>query len=89
MFLKSAISPKKKFLDYYFYFFMNPVRLILVCIGNGVVLHLPDLFDEIQKNENKGLTRCQDRLLLSAQAHLGRLTSLLTSSLQSGYQVYS
>ena len=42
------------------------------------MLHLPDLFDEIQKNENKGLAGCQDRLLLSAQAHLGRLHNLLS-----------
>lgn len=40
--------------------------------GNGVVIHLPGLFDEIQKNEAKGLTGWQDRLRISSQAHLGQ-----------------
>ncbi|XP_026682508.1 adenylosuccinate synthetase, partial [Diaphorina citri] len=39
-------------------------------IGNGVVIHLPGLFDELQKNENKGLTGWKDRLLISDRAHL-------------------
>ncbi|ELU04184.1 hypothetical protein CAPTEDRAFT_19821 [Capitella teleta] len=39
-------------------------------LGNGVVIHLPGLFDEIQKNEAKGLTGWQQRLLISSQAHL-------------------
>jgi Adenylosuccinate synthase len=38
--------------------------------GNGVVIHLPGLFDELQKNENKGLTGWKDRLLISDRAHL-------------------
>ncbi|XKL69513.1 hypothetical protein PGB90_007282 [Kerria lacca] len=39
-------------------------------IGNGVVIHLPGLFDELKKNENKGLVGWQDRLLISNKAHL-------------------
>ncbi|CAH0381575.1 unnamed protein product [Bemisia tabaci] len=39
-------------------------------IGNGVVVHLPGLFDEVQKNENKGLTGWEKRLLISDRAHL-------------------
>ena len=36
-----------------------------------MVLHLPGLFDEIAKNEAKGLEGWQDRLLISTRAHLG------------------
>ncbi|XP_034250783.1 adenylosuccinate synthetase [Thrips palmi] len=39
-------------------------------IGNGVVIHLPGLFEEIEKNEAKGLTGWKDRLLISDRAHL-------------------
>jgi len=39
--------------------------------GNGVVIHLPDLFDEIAKNEAAGLTGWEKRLIISSQAHLG------------------
>lgn len=39
-------------------------------IGNGVVVHLPDLFDELEKNESKGLVGWRDRLLISDRAHL-------------------
>ena len=38
------------------------------------MIHLPGLFDEIHKNEAKGLTEWQDRLLISNRAHLGLLT---------------
>ena len=38
--------------------------------GNGVVVHLPGLFDELQKNETKGLVGWQDRLLISNKAHI-------------------
>ena len=40
-------------------------------VGNGVVIHLPQLFDEIEKNEKKGLTGWKDRLIISDRAHLG------------------
>nr|XP_023017501.1 adenylosuccinate synthetase [Leptinotarsa decemlineata] len=39
-------------------------------IGNGVVIHLPGMFDEIEKNEKKGLTDWRDRLIISDRAHL-------------------
>lgn len=39
-------------------------------IGNGVVIHLPGLFEEIKKNEAKGLLDWQSRLLISDRAHL-------------------
>ncbi|XP_052697774.1 adenylosuccinate synthetase-like [Crassostrea angulata] len=39
-------------------------------IGNGVVVHLPNLFEEIEKNAAKGLEGWQDRLLISNRAHL-------------------
>lgn len=39
-------------------------------IGNGVVVHLPGLFDEIEKNEKKGLTDWKERLKISDRAHL-------------------
>jgi len=39
-------------------------------IGNGVVVHLAQLFEEIEKNEAKGLTNWQKRLLISDRAHI-------------------
>lgn len=39
-------------------------------IGNGVVIHLPGLFDEIEKNEKKGLMGWENRLIISSRAHL-------------------
>lgn len=39
-------------------------------IGNGLVVHLPGLFDEIRKNEAKGLTGWKERLVISSRAHL-------------------
>ena len=38
--------------------------------GNGVVVHLPGLFEELEKNEAKGLTDWKDRLLISDRAHI-------------------
>ncbi|KAJ8952726.1 hypothetical protein NQ314_007477 [Rhamnusium bicolor] len=46
---------------YLFYYFFP---------GNGVVIHLPGLFDEIEKNEKKGLKDWGDRLIISDRAHL-------------------
>jgi len=40
-------------------------------LGNGVVIHLPDLFAEIKKNEDKGLVGWEKCLLISSRAHLG------------------
>lgn len=38
-------------------------------IGNGVVAHLPALFEELEKLKNNGLD-CADRLVISDRAHL-------------------
>ena len=34
------------------------------------MIHLPGLFDEIEKNEKKGLTDWKERLKISDRAHL-------------------
>merc|ERR1719215_1330762 len=34
-------------------------------IGNGCVIHIPDLIKEIEKNEKKGLKNWKDRLFIS------------------------
>lgn len=39
-------------------------------IGNGVVVHLPQLFEELLKNEQKGLTHLRECLLISDRAHM-------------------
>ncbi|XP_048504905.1 adenylosuccinate synthetase isoform X2 [Athalia rosae] len=39
-------------------------------IGNGVVIHLPGLFEELEKNEAKGLKDWKDRLIISDRAHI-------------------
>uniref|UniRef100_A0A4D5R8Y1 Adenylosuccinate synthetase n=1 Tax=Scolopendra viridis TaxID=118503 RepID=A0A4D5R8Y1_SCOVI len=39
-------------------------------IGNGVVIHVPGLFEEIEKNIAKGLTLWENRLLISDRAHI-------------------
>lgn len=39
-------------------------------LGNGVVIHLPGLFEELEKNEQKGLINWKDRLLISDRAHI-------------------
>ncbi|CAK1550425.1 unnamed protein product [Leptosia nina] len=39
-------------------------------IGNGVVIHLPGLFEELKKNELKGMEGWQERLIISDRAHL-------------------
>jgi adenylosuccinate synthase len=39
-------------------------------LGNGVVIHLEQLFDEIRKNEAKGLCNWESRLIISDRAHL-------------------
>ncbi|XP_053613264.1 adenylosuccinate synthetase [Plodia interpunctella] len=39
-------------------------------IGNGVVIHLPGLFEELKKNEDKGMKDWQNRLIISDRAHL-------------------
>lgn len=39
-------------------------------VGNGVVIHLPGFFDELEKNIAKGLTGWETRLKVSDRAHL-------------------
>ncbi|XP_078262600.1 adenylosuccinate synthetase isozyme 1 [Rhinoraja longicauda] len=39
-------------------------------LGNGVVIHLPGLFEEAEKNEKKGLKDWEKRLIISDRAHL-------------------
>lgn len=39
-------------------------------IGNGVVIHIGQLFEEIEENVKKGLTGWENRLLISDRAHL-------------------
>ncbi|KAK9497497.1 hypothetical protein O3M35_004208 [Rhynocoris fuscipes] len=39
-------------------------------IGNGVVVHLPGLYEELKQIEEKGLQGCQDRFVISDRAHL-------------------
>ncbi|GLV43319.1 Adenylosuccinate Synthetase [Carabus blaptoides fortunei] len=39
-------------------------------IGNGVVIHLPGLFEELEKNVKKGLKDWDKRLVISDRAHL-------------------
>ncbi|KAL5272049.1 hypothetical protein ACHWQZ_G000304 [Mnemiopsis leidyi] len=39
-------------------------------IGNGVVVHVPSLFEEIDKNAAKGLSGIEDRLIISDRAHI-------------------
>ncbi|CAG10693.1 unnamed protein product, partial [Tetraodon nigroviridis] len=47
---------------------INPKSTSL--IGNGVVIHLPGLFEEGDKNEKKGLKGWDKRLIVSDRAHL-------------------
>lgn len=52
--------------------FCTPKRTLLICTvsGNGVVIHIPGLFEELAKNEAKGLHDWQRRLIVSDRAHL-------------------
>lgn len=40
-------------------------------LGNGVVINLPQFFEEIKKNEEKGLACCKGRVFISNRAHIG------------------
>lgn len=46
------------------------IFLSILFLGNGVVVHLPGLFEELTKNEAKGLSDWQNRLIVSDRAHL-------------------
>ena len=39
-------------------------------IGNGVVVHIPSLFEEMDKNVAKGLSGMERRLVISDRAHV-------------------
>ncbi|KAK0175056.1 hypothetical protein PV327_008840 [Microctonus hyperodae] len=39
-------------------------------LGNGVVIHIPSLFKELEQNELKGLKNWRDRLIISDRAHI-------------------
>ena len=39
-------------------------------LGNGVVIHLPGLFEELEENEAQGLKDWKDRLIISDRAHI-------------------
>jgi adenylosuccinate synthase len=43
----------------------------IIILGNGCVVNLPELVEEIQKNESRGITDWSKRLLISDRAHLG------------------
>lgn len=42
----------------------------IAVIGNGVVVHLPNMFDEIEFNVKRGLKNWENRLFISDRAHL-------------------
>ena len=50
---------------------------VLLYLGNGMVIHLQGLFDEIKKNEAKGLVGWQERLKISSRAHIGGVTLIV------------
>lgn len=39
-------------------------------LGNGVVIHVPSFFQELETLEAKGLQNCRSRLFISSRAHL-------------------
>ncbi|XP_074105316.1 adenylosuccinate synthetase [Cotesia typhae] len=39
-------------------------------LGNGVVIHIPGLFEELEQNEAKGLKDWKSRLIISDRAHI-------------------
>ena len=39
-------------------------------LGNGVVIHVEQLFEEIEKNEKKGMKNWEKRLIISDRAHM-------------------
>uniref|UniRef100_A0A8C1VT62 Adenylosuccinate synthetase n=1 Tax=Cyprinus carpio TaxID=7962 RepID=A0A8C1VT62_CYPCA len=50
-------------------------------IGNGVVIHLPGLFEEAEKNSQKGLQGWEERLKISDRAHIGTVLFCLHQAL--------
>lgn len=56
--------------------------------GNGVVVHLKGLFDEIEENEKKGLEGWQDRLRISDRAHIGMPWLVIGSNFCRRYEYF-
>lgn len=46
------------------------IKYDTISSGNGVVIHLPGLFEELKKNELKGMHGWQQRLIISDRAHI-------------------
>jgi len=56
------------------FFMSNLHRVKTFCfIGNGVVIHIPQFFEELEALEAKGVTDWQGRLLVSDRAHIGKI----------------
>lgn len=57
-----------------YFFHMVPSGLIqpkaVSIIGNGVVMHIPQFFEELKELETKGVTDWEKRLLVSDRAHI-------------------
>ncbi len=51
---------------------LSTKKNIYIFLGNGCVVNLPELVEEIKKNESRGVTDWSERLLISDRAHLGR-----------------
>lgn len=60
--------------DNYYNFHLLPVGIInpkcTSVIGNGVVIHLPSLFKELEEQISKGLSDWENRLIISDKAHI-------------------
>ena len=50
--------------------FLASIQIVYLPEGNGVVIHLPGLFEEAEKNEKKGLKDWEKRLIISDRAHI-------------------
>ena len=49
------------------------IVLVRVCVGNGVVVHLPQMFQEIERNAH-GMENWSERLIISDRCHIGEVT---------------
>ena len=53
---------------------------LFLVLGNGCVVHIEQLLEEIQQAEKTGLENWQNRLLISNRAHIGRWICIFSSS---------
>uniref|UniRef100_A0A1I8NUU0 Adenylosuccinate synthetase n=1 Tax=Stomoxys calcitrans TaxID=35570 RepID=A0A1I8NUU0_STOCA len=57
-----------------FVFHLLPCGIVnekcVAVIGNGVVIHLPSLLEELSQMQSKGLAKIEQRLIISDRAHL-------------------